>query len=216
MSSHIERRARSRAPTGSLARLLGWLFLGITIGVIVLFVMQIQSFNALAPPAPQTVPADADAGNAPPEEVVVSNARFTGFDKERQPYTVTARTARQDESDMTKVHLSDVGAEMNRKTGSTIAIRSNSALYDSKAKSIDLQGNVEISGLSGLTARMEKARVGLESRALRSEVPVTVVNDEATIAANGLEIADDGKRILFFNGVKATFRGANRKGSSTP
>ena len=181
-----------------------------------LFVMQIQSFNALAPPAPQTVPADADAGNVPPEEVVVSNARFTGFDKERQPYTVTARTARQDESDMTKVHLSDVGAEMNRKTGSTIAIRSNSALYDSKAKSIDLQGNVEISGLSGLTARMEKARVGLESRALRSEVPVTVVNDEATIAANGLEILDDGKRILFFNGVKATFRGANRKGSSTP
>ena len=215
MSSHTERRTRRRAPSGSLSRLLGWLFLGIMVGVIALFVMQIQSFNALAPPPPRTVTTDA-AANAPPEEVVVSNAHFTGFDKERQPYTVTARTARQDESDMTKVHLEEVGAEMNRKAGSTIAIRSNRALYDSKAKSIDLEGDVEITGLSGLTAKMEKARVGLESRALRSEVPVTVVNEEATIAANGLEIADDGKRILFFNGVKAKFRGANRKGSSTP
>ena len=216
MSSHTERRTRRRAPSGSLSRLLGWLFLGIMVGVIALFVMQIQSFNALAPPPPRTVPSEADAANAPPEEVVVSNARFTGFDDARQPYTVTARTARQDESDMTKVHLEEVGAEMNRKAGSTIAIRSNRALYDSKAKSIDLEGAVEITGLSGLTAKMEKARVGLETRALRSEVPVTVVNAETTIAANGLEIADDGKRILFFNGVKATFRGANRKGSSTP
>jgi lipopolysaccharide export system protein LptC len=197
--------------------MLGWLFLGVAVGILALFVMQIGSFNALAPPPPVTEPqASGSPMASQPQEVVVKESHFTGFDKDRQPYTVTARTAVQDEKDIKKVHLTEVGAQLKRLDGGDIGIKSKQALFDSESKRIDLTGNVEITVRNGLTASMSKATVELQSQSLKTDVPVTVVDDKADIAANGLEISDDGKRILFFNGVKATFKGSNRKDTSAP
>jgi lipopolysaccharide export system protein LptC len=195
--------------------MLGWLFLGVAVGILALFVMQIGSFNALAPPPPVTEPqASGSPMASQPQEVVVKESHFTGFDKDRQPYTVTARTAVQDEKDIKKVHLTEVGAQLKRLDGGDIGIKSKQALFDSESKRIDLTGNVEITVRNGLTASMSKATVELQSQSLKTDVPVTVVDDKADIAANGLEISDDGKRILFFNGVKAKFRGSAGKGDT--
>ena len=60
---------------------------------------------------------------------------------------------------------------------------------------------------------MSKAQVNIAEHRLYSDVPVEVVYDRGVIRSNGMEIIDDGARILFFNGVKATFGGESSKGS---
>jgi hypothetical protein len=63
---------------------------------------------------------------------------------------------------------------------------------------------------------MEKAAVTVADKVLKSSVPVTVTMDRSTIKSNGLEISNDGKRIMFFNGVKARFLPAGSKGDTAP
>jgi lipopolysaccharide export system protein LptC len=150
---------------------------------------------------------------APKEEITVTDSRFTGFDKRDQPFSISARNAVQDENDANKVRLQSVDAEVRHKSGQQIVIKSNTAVYDSNSKTIDLQGDVRISSTSGFDARMAKAVVDINRHRLRSEVPVKVVHPRGVIQANGMEIEDDGARILFFNRVKARFGAESGKGS---
>jgi lipopolysaccharide export system protein LptC len=180
-----------------------------------LLAYQAGTFSSLVPmPLPSGGEAvGKTAPAAPEEEITVTDSRFTGFDKNDQPFSISARSAVQDENDASKVRLQSVDAEVRHKSGQQIAIKSNEAVYDSNSKTIDLQGDVRISSTGGFDARMAKARVDIDRHRLRSEVPVKVVHPRGLIQANGMEIEDDGARILFFNRVKARFGAESSKGS---
>lgn len=214
MYSHIERR-RARRPRPRVARRLAWLSLGLALGLLAVLAYQAGSFTNL-------VPQHQDISNAETsqaeqtlsgQEVTVSQSRFTGFDKQQQPFTVSARNAVQHEDDKNKVRLVEVEAQLKRKTGEKVAIKSEKALYDAKSRTIDLNGNVIIVSADGFVAKMDQARVNIDEHRLRSDVPVEVVSPSGVIRSNGIEIIDDGARILFFNRVKATFGGGDRKGT---
>jgi lipopolysaccharide export system protein LptC len=214
MYSHIERR-RARRPRPRVARRLAWLSLGLALGLLAVLAYQAGSFTNL-------VPQHQDISNAETsqaeqtlsgQEVTVSQSRFTGFDKQQQPFTVSARNAVQHEDDKNKVRLVEVEAQLKRKTGEKVAIKSEKALYDAKSRTIDLDGNVIIVSADGFVAKMDQARVNIDEHRLRSDVPVEVVSPSGVIRSNGIEIIDDGARILFFNRVKATFGGGDRKGT---
>ena len=89
-------------------------------------------------------------------------------------------------------------------------------VYDTKAKEMDLRGSVQISEGIRFVARMEQAHVTVEKKALTSNVPVEVEFAGGMVHANGLEITDDGARILFLNGVKARFGAEAAKGDQAP
>jgi LPS export ABC transporter protein LptC len=214
MYSHIERRNRGVSSL-RLTRVLGWLFSAIALAMMGLLAYQAGTFSSLVPmPLPSGGEAvGKTAPAAPEEEITVTDSRFTGFDKNDQPFSISARNAVQDENDASKVRLQSVDAEVRHKSGQQIAIKSNEAVYDSNSKTIDLQGDVRISSTGGFDARMAKARVDIDRHRLRSEVPVKVVHPRGLIQANGMEIEDDGARILFFNRVKARFGAESSKGS---
>lgn len=215
MYSHIERRrtgvARIRA-----SRWLAWLSSIVALAMIGLLAYEAGTFDSLTPGMPSKAEGGAAtdiAKGATDKELTVSESRFTGFDREQQPFSVTAKSAVQDEDDAGKVRLVEVAAQLKRKSGEDVSISSQHALYDSTAKTIDLEGNVIITSADGFVAKMAKAQVNIEEHRLKSEVPVEVVYPRGTIRSNGMEIIDDGARILFFNRVKATFGGDGRKGS---
>jgi hypothetical protein len=56
----------------------------------------------------------------------------------------------------------------------------------------------------------------MEKKNLVSDVPVVVEMGSGTITANGLQISNDGKNILFLNGVKARFTEDSKKGDNAP
>jgi lipopolysaccharide export system protein LptC len=215
MYSHIERRNRGVSSL-RLTRVLGWLFSAIALAMMGLLAYQAGTFSSLVPKSLPSAAGEATGNSspaAPKEEITVTDSRFTGFDKNDQPFSISARNALQDENDARKVRLQWVDAEVRQKSGQQIAIKSNEAVYDSSSKTIDLRGDVRISSTGGFDARMAQARVDIDRHRLRSDVPVIVVHPRGVIQANGMEIDDDGARILFFNRVKARFGAESSKGS---
>jgi lipopolysaccharide export system protein LptC len=207
MSSPTD-RARRRA---GLAPLLSYGSAGIAIVIAAAFFYQAGMFESLVP---KEVPVPPKVDN--PEQISAKESTVTGLDREQQPYEITAEKALQDKNKPNKVYLDRVTGKFRRTSGEVLNVVANRALYDSDTKLLDLDGDVRITSKDRFTALMQKAQVITKDKALTSSVPVEVDFGSGTVLANGLEITDDGKRILFLNRVKATFKSPAKKGDGKP
>lgn len=185
----------------SSARVLSWVFGFGFLALVGAFVWQAGMFASLLP---RTEPARDEAAPKP-SQVTVGASRYTGTDRDRQPYWVEADSAIQDDKNTERVHLDKVRAEMRRLSGEVVSLRAANAVYDSKAKVLDLAGDVRIVSQGNYAAQMSRATVTVEDKVMTTDVPVNVEFASGTIAANGMKITEDGARILFFNRVKARF-----------
>lgn len=177
------------------------------VGFVLLFLLQAGLYQALAPgdPPPVTVPPN-------PDQITATDSTVNGLDKENQPYEVRAVRGWQDEAIPSLVHMETVDGSFRRATGAEYTLNAKTGHYDTKVKELDLEGNVTIVEKDRFTATMEKAHVVVEDKTLTSDVPVDVQFADGSIRANGLQITDDGRRILFLNGVKARFSQGTAKG----
>jgi lipopolysaccharide export system protein LptC len=184
---------------------------GLAAGLVAIFVYQAGLFQTLTPrpvePGPQ----------APlPGQTTVSGSRATGFDRENQPYDVVARVALQDEKAPDHVHLEMVAGTFRRASGEILKLTAKTAVYNTSAKELDLQGDVTLVSEGRFTAHMAKAHVVVPEKKMTSNSPVVVDLGSGQINANGVEITDDGKRILFSSGVRAKFRAKGQQGDGKP
>ena len=218
MSSHTEVQAddterllQAAARRARLAPIMSWIAIAFGLGLIVMFLVQAGLLSALIPkpkPPPLTVEM--------PEQISGAFARIAGFDRENQPYEVTAKKGYQDKETAELVHMEDLTGTFRRKSGQSFLLLSNTGLYNSKVKELDMEGNVRIIEKGRFTATMAKAHVEMEKKNLVSNVPVVVEMSTGTIKANGLQISNDGKNIKFLNGVKARFSQTEKKGDTAP
>ena len=216
MSSHTEihtddtdRLLQAAARRARLAPLLSWAAFALGLGFVVVFLIQAGFFSALLPkPAP--VPLTVEM----PEQITGSFSRIAGFDNENQPYEVTAKKGYQDKEVANLVHMEDLTGNFRRSSGQVFEVFSNTGLYNAKAREMDLEGKVRIVEAGRFTATMEKAHIEMEKKNLVANVPVLVEMGSGTITANGLKISNDGKNILFLNGVKARFKETLEKGGN--
>lgn len=209
MSSHTSqaRRALLRA---RLARGLSWLAAALGLGLVLVFLTQAGLFSALLPKEPPPAPS------AQPDQISATDSTVSGIDREKQPYQVQARRGWQDEKIPTLVHLEAPEGRFRRAAGAEYTIRAESGLYDTETKKLDLSGNVLLEQMDRFKARMGSASIVVEEKRLDSEGAVSVTFGSGTVNANGLQITDDGARILFLNGVKARFEAPPAKGDMTP
>jgi hypothetical protein len=56
----------------------------------------------------------------------------------------------------------------------------------------------------------------VKDKTLTADTAVTASFASGTVDANGMQITDDGNRILFLNGVKARFTAREGKGDNNP
>jgi lipopolysaccharide export system protein LptC len=218
MSSHTEIQPDNTdelllaaARRARLAPLLSWAALAFGLGLIIVFFVQAGFFTALLP-KPKPVPLTVEM----PDQIAVVFARIAGVDRENQPYVVTAKKGYQDKETADLVHMEDLTGTFQRKSRQPFEMYSKTGLYHSKAKTMDLEGNVRIVEKGRFTATMAKAHVELEKKNLVSNVPVVVEMDTGTITANGMQVSNDGNNIKFLNGVKARFDQTMQKGDKTP
>jgi lipopolysaccharide export system protein LptC len=193
-----------------VARVLSWLAGLGGLAFVSLFLAQAGFFAMLLP---------KDAAPPPvtnPDQISATSSTVTGKDRENQPYTVKAARGWQDEKVLSLVHLEKVEGTFRKKTGENYTLTADTGLYDTNVKNLDLAGNVTVVQKDRFTARMEKAHVVVEEKRLESASPVTVDMAAGRIEANGLQITNDGARILFLNGVRARFEGQASKGDQTP
>jgi lipopolysaccharide export system protein LptC len=205
-------RAEAAARRARLAPMLSMAVAAAGAALVLVFVGQAGMFQALKPS--RDMPA---VSIEKPEQINTQNSRLAGFDKERQPYELTAEVGYQDKDAPNLVHMEKVRGAFRKQSGATYELISDLGLYDTKSKQMDLSGGVQIVEPGRMTASMDKASVGVEDKSLVTDVPVKVVMGSSIIHANGMKITDDGRNILFLNGVKARFNGASGgKGDQSP
>jgi lipopolysaccharide export system protein LptC len=207
MPDNSDKLLQAAARRARLAPLLSWFMIAVALGLVVVFMVQSGMFSALLPKS-QRAPIDV----AMPEQITGEKSRIAGFDREQQPYEITAQKGYQDKSNANLAHLETVVGNFSKKTGQSYQLLSNSGLFDSKTKQLDLQGEVKIVQAGHFTATMDKAHVNVQTKDLDSDVPVVVEMATGTIQANGMKISNDGKNIVFLNGVKARFESKSTKG----
>ena len=200
------RRAPARFPGYRRARVASWGLFGLAAALAALFVVHIARFEATAPSRPE-----AEATAPVSNQIVVTRSTLTGFDDDRLPYSVTAASAVQDAAEPNRVHLETVAAELRRPSGDVLSLTARTALFDSKSEMLRLDGDVTLVTAGRFVARMAQAEITLSDKRLRAQNPVSVTFDRGEITAGGLEITDDGNRVVFLNRARVTF-GPQSKG----
>jgi len=209
MSSPTD-QARKAVRQAGLARVMTWLAAALGIGFVIAFMSQAGFFTAMLPQPPKPAP-EVQAG-----QISATNSTVSGIDTEQQPYEVTAKRGWQDEATPTLVHLEEPQGIFRRPAGAEYTISAETGLYDTETRKLDLKGNVLLEQKDRFKARMDRANVVVEEKRLNSDGPVAVDFGSGTVNANGLQITDDGRRILFLNGVKARFDAPQAKGDANP
>jgi lipopolysaccharide export system protein LptC len=202
MSSPTNQAASRALRFAWLSRLLSWLAALVGLGFVGLFLVQAGLFANLLP-EPATPPPAVN-----PNQITAAQSTVNGLDRENQPYTVTAQRGWQDSEKPNLVHLETIDGQFRRASGAEYRLSAATGTYDTDVKTLDLAGGVTIVQPDRFTARMDKAHVVVEEKKLTSGVPVDVTLPSGSVKANGIEITDDGDRILFLNGVKAVFNAA--------
>ena len=186
--------------------LFNLLALAVTIGLFVTFLVQAGVFEALTTEKPVEKPKTVTQ-----EKVIVKTSTVKGYDSEQQPYTIDAVTAAQDPDEPNIIGLNKVTGELRRSTGQTLTIAADNGIYDSDARTLDLQNNVVIEAKGRFVARMPTARITLENKELITDDNVVVTLNSGDITANGLRVTDNGKNIRFLNRVKGRLNPAAQK-----
>jgi lipopolysaccharide export system protein LptC len=199
-ASAAEKLARQASFRVTISKYLG--FTAIIIGLVVFGAFLVQSGffeNFVSKPAPVIEKIEH------PTLISGTESHISGIDKDQQPYEITAQKGIQDQSSGSLVHLQEVTGVFHRPNNKQINLVSQTALYDSKTKVMDLAGDVIFEEPGRYKARMQKAKVNLDDKSLVSQSPVHVDLATGSVEADSLEIMDNGKRSLFKGRVKAKF-----------
>jgi len=140
----------------------------------------------------------------------VVNPRFTGTDRSRRPYTVTADAATQDQKAPNQIDLAFPKADLTLEDGAWIAISAANGRYDRKGQMLTLSGGVDLFHDRGFELHTPSARVSLADGGATGEEPVRGQGPFGTIEGQGFRMVDKG-RLLMLSGKSrlVLFSGAN-------
>ena len=205
--SDIERTERLRAVSQNavlrmrLSRLIGPAAVALGTVLILFFLFQSGFFSLFqvtpqAPAVPITV--------AP--QISGTNTVINGFDKNGLGYTITSATAVQDENEKDVAHLGSPTGIFQRSSGGPLKLRSKTAIYNSKTKALNLEGQVVFEQQGRYKALMEKAAMNVDTMDLTSQSKVHVDLNNGSVDADQLDISEGGKKTLFTGHVKANLQ----------
>jgi lipopolysaccharide export system protein LptC len=160
-------------------------------------------------------------------DVKVQKVQYNGVDSSNRPYSITAESASQPqkadpapapaaaapdgagkpapaaaaqadaEAKADSVNLQKLIADMTMKDGTWVAVTADDGVFHRDAGTVDLSGNVTLFHDTGLSFETDAATVDLKNDWARGDQPVEGQNADGQLAAQGFEIKDDGKTILF-------------------
>lgn len=157
-------------------------------------------------------------------ELVMESPSVSGFQGTKQAYELHAARAIQNLDNPQQVRLEEIGAKIGLDSGGveTATITAATGLYNSKAETLVLSDGISISTSNGYHAELVGADVDLKEGTLKSNEQVELRSAEGSIRANGVEISQGGRHILFSRGVSVTIEasaiedGLPREESTTP
>ncbi len=134
--------------------------------------------------------------------ITVESPKISGIQRDGRPYEVMARAGIQDTTTPNVVELLGIDAKIGLNDASTLKVTAEHGTYDSLNDHLVLDGSAQIKNDSGYAIFMKTAHMDFKTGALISSDPVNVVLQGGTIAADNIDIENDGK-VSFEGAVKS-------------
>ena len=136
------------------------------------------------------------------------NPRFSGVDKEKRPFTLTADTARQNPENNDLVGLEVPKADIMTKEGAWVVVTSKTGIYQPDSHFLDMFGDVTMFHDKGYQFHTQQARVDLDSGSASGDQPTDGVGPAGTINGEGFRILKKGETVLFTGKSKLVMNAA--------
>ncbi len=137
----------------------------------------------------------ADISPEHAENLSMLNARFTGVDRDNQPFNVTADMATQSRSNDDLLELQTPEADITLKSGAWLALEARQGFYQRETEVLDLRGEVALFRDDGLELHTESARIDLKSNSASGDEPIRGQGPFGTINGQGFRVEDGGARV---------------------
>lgn len=139
-------------------------------------------------------------------QITMQSPKLTGFRKDGQPYEVIASAATQDARQPTMVQLKDLRGKIATDDKGGIAhLHADSGYFDTQKENLNLQENVSVKMNNGQQILLNSAAIDFKAGTVISQEPVTVKLQSGTIEAQGLEVSENGKVLVFTGRVHSVF-----------
>lgn len=126
----------------------------------------------------------------------IVNPRFTGTDRDQQPYTVTADAATQDQKTPNQIKLAFPKADLTLGDGAWISVTAATGRYDRKAQALTLAGGVDLFHDQGYELHTPSARISLADGEAAGDEPVRGQGPFGTLEGQGFRMLDKGRRLV--------------------
>lgn len=126
----------------------------------------------------------------------MQGATYHGRDQQGQPYTVTADSAVQKDSN--NVLLTAPQGDITLKSGAWLSLKSKSGNYHQQDDKLDLDGGVTLYRNDGTVVTTDSSKIDLRGGTATSTAPVQVNGPFGTLnAQNGFTLSGRGTQITF-------------------
>jgi lipopolysaccharide export system protein LptC len=158
------------------------------------------------------LPGDVSIGRVGLEgtKLTLDFPKLSGVQKDGRPFEVKARSGSQDITVPNIIELLGIESSIGTADSSTTWVRATRGIYDSLHEKMTLEGDIRINNSSGYDIWLKTARIDFKTGGLASDEPVKVVLDGGTIAANEVDVSDNGHKVSFGGEVSSTIATSER------
>jgi len=148
--------------------------------------------------------------------VTMESAKLAGFNRDNEPYEVTAQRARQSIQDPLSIHLGGLAARIGLDGGRWTRLEAAEGLYKTGEQHLDLDRGVQVNSSSGDNAILDRASIDLKKGRIVSDRPVTIRMGTATLAADNIDLSESGKSVVFQGRVVMVLQPKARVAAAKP
>ncbi|MEP0321838.1 LPS export ABC transporter periplasmic protein LptC [Bauldia litoralis] len=173
-------------------------------GIALVGIVAFLGFVQFAP-APDDAVITLSGINVESESVTMQTPHISGFDGTKRAYEVRAARAIQDLGNPKIVTMEEIVARLRMDDGETAHLTATTGTYDDETKQMVLSKGIALRTTNGYEANLEDAQVDIAKSHMTTGKPLTITTSQAKIEANAMEFRENGKYVMFRNGVTVFF-----------
>ncbi|MGL4325533.1 MAG: LPS export ABC transporter periplasmic protein LptC, partial [Beijerinckiaceae bacterium] len=137
-------------------------------------------------------------------KITMDAPKLQGYKKDSRPYEVKASSAAQHIKTPHIIELNNLDANVAMGPDGSAHLTAPTGVFDSQKETLNLKSDVRVVTNTGYDIRMKSAQAEFKSGHVQTDQPVEVDMNDGRIRADGLEIIDNGKQIVFTGRVRTT------------
>lgn len=148
-------------------------------------------------PVQQQIAALPKEDQTTPGESAIVNAKYEGIDDQGRKYTLIAAAAERKDEQPDMIALEKPKADIALKDAGWLAVHANEGVFNSKAGTLDLAGDVTVFHDAGYELTTQGMHIALTAKSVTSDLPVKGQGPRGDIAARNMSITEGGNKIIF-------------------